>query len=46
MSKHVYLSPSMQEGNIGVGEYGTEEKRMNQSCDVVEAVLKEHGVIV
>lgn len=46
MSKHVYLSPSMQEGNIGAGDYGTEEKRMNQVCDVTEQVLKDHGVIV
>ncbi|MHB1453911.1 MAG: N-acetylmuramoyl-L-alanine amidase [Saccharofermentanales bacterium] len=46
MSKHVYLSPSMQEGNIGAGDYGTEEKRMNQVCDVTERVLKDHGVTV
>lgn len=30
----VYLSPSIQENNIGVGDYGTEEKRMNAVADV------------
>ena len=44
MSKTVYLSPSMQEENIGVGDYGTEEKRMNAVCDVVQNVLQKHGV--
>jgi len=45
MQKAVYLSPSTQEGNIGAGAYGTEKKRMNQVCDVVEAELIRHGVI-
>ncbi|MHB1453391.1 MAG: N-acetylmuramoyl-L-alanine amidase [Saccharofermentanales bacterium] len=44
MSKSVYLSPSTQEGNIGKGAYGTEEKRMNQICDVTQKVLEAHGV--
>jgi N-acetylmuramoyl-L-alanine amidase len=43
--KSVYLSPSAQENNIGIGSYGTEEYRMNQVCDVVEKELKRHGVI-
>lgn len=46
MSKIVYLSPSMQEHNVGAGSYGTEEKRMNQVADVVEKVLINHGLIV
>jgi len=46
MNKSVYLSPSMQENNIGVAGYGTEEIRMNQTADVVEKVLKRHGVTV
>lgn len=46
MSKAIYLSPSMQENNVGAGSYGTEEKRMNQVADVVERVLIDHGVKV
>jgi len=44
MSKTVYLSPSTQENNIGVGCYGTEEKVMNEVCNVVEKILKKHKV--
>lgn len=43
--KSVYLSPSAQEKNIGTGNYGTEEYRMNQVCDVVDRELKRHGVV-
>ena len=46
MIKSIYLSPSTQEKNIGVGNYGSEEKRMNQVSDVVEKVLIEHGIKV
>ncbi len=46
MNKTIYLSPSTQEKNIGVGNYGTEEKRMNQVADVTERVLKKHGLVV
>ncbi|MDO4558078.1 MAG: N-acetylmuramoyl-L-alanine amidase [Planctomycetia bacterium] len=42
----VYLSPSTQERNFGDGEYGTEERRMNEICDQVEKRLKSHGVTV
>lgn len=42
----VYLSPSTQEGNVGYGNYGTEEFRMNQVADVVEKVLIDHGITV
>jgi N-acetylmuramoyl-L-alanine amidase len=44
MSKTVYLSPSTQEKNVGACDFGTEEKRMNQICDVVEKILKQHKV--
>lgn len=46
MRKVVYLSPSMQEWNIGAGNYGTEEKRMNEVADVVQAELERHRVTV
>lgn len=41
----VYISPSSQHDNVGVGNYGTEEKRMNQIADVVETELKRCGII-
>ena len=41
--KIVYISPSLQEWNVGVGNYGTEEERMNQIADVVERQLKAMG---
>lgn len=41
--KVVYLSPSLQEWNVGIGNYGTEEERMNQITDVVERELKAMG---
>jgi N-acetylmuramoyl-L-alanine amidase len=44
--KTVYLSPSTQESNIGCGEYGTEEKRMNEVADVTQQVLERHGITV
>ena len=46
MGKSVYLSPSMQENNEGVCGYGIEEIRMNQVVDVIEKILKRHGVTV
>jgi|SRR5690554_433662 len=42
----VYLSPSTQKGNIGLGDYGTEEERMNQVADVTERILKDYGLTV
>ena len=39
----VYLSPSTQEKSFGVGDFGTEEFRMNQIADEVEKVLLEKG---
>lgn len=35
----IYLSPSTQDKSLGVGEYGTEEYRMNMIADVVERIL-------
>jgi N-acetylmuramoyl-L-alanine amidase len=29
----IYVSPSVQEHNVGLGDYGTEEKRMNEVAD-------------
>lgn len=40
---NIYLSPSTQEHNVGKGNYGTEEKRMNQLADIVEPLLKANG---
>lgn len=40
----VYISPSSQHDNVGVGNYGTEEVRMNQVADVVEKELKRVGI--
>lgn len=42
----VFLSPSVQEFNYGVGDYGTEEARMNQIADVVAYELKRNGLTV
>lgn len=42
----VYLSPSTQEANVGIGNYGTEEKRMNEITDILEDLLTAHGVTV
>lgn len=42
----VYLSPSTQQFNIGYGNYGTEEERMNQIADVVDYELKRSGLNV
>ena len=42
----VYLSPSLHEWNVGYGNYGTEEERMNQIADVVDYELKRFGLNV
>lgn len=39
----IYLSPSTQDKSFGVGDFGTEEFRMNQIADVVERKLLESG---
>lgn len=43
MTYSIYLSPSTQQRNVGIGNYGTEEKRMNQVADVVKKVLHKYG---
>ena len=45
MSKSVYLSPSLQEHNVGVCGYGTEEAMMNRVADVTQRVLEANGVV-
>lgn len=42
----VYLSPSTQEANIGKGNYGTEERRMNEIVDLMVPMLNNSGVVV
>lgn len=43
MPRRVYLSPSTQEKNLGINNYGTEEFRMNQIADKLETILLENG---
>lgn len=42
----IYISPSMQEHNVGVGNYGTEEREMNLIADLVIPILVKHGQTV
>lgn len=44
--KVIYLSPSAQEYNIGFGDYGSEEYRMNRITDILEKILIDKGYIV
>ena len=44
--KVVFLSPSTQEFNVGYGDFGTEEYRMNRIADIVEQLLKSQGYTV
>lgn len=46
MVKSIYLSPSTQENNVGIGSYGTEEAMMNRVADVTQKVLEQHLVKV
>jgi len=46
MAVSVYLSPSVQQWNVGWGNYGTEEYRMNLVADVVQAELLRNGLSV
>jgi N-acetylmuramoyl-L-alanine amidase len=41
----IYISPSKQEDNIGYGDYGTEEVRMNQIAEVVCNCLDASNII-
>lgn len=45
-SVSLYLSPSNQIRNIGFGDYRSEKERMNEVADVMEPILKAHGVVV
>lgn len=42
----VYLSPSTQENNFGVSDYGTEEARMNAAADVTAKELTRTGQFI
>lgn len=42
----VYLSPSTQDKSFGVGDFGTEEYRMNQIADEIEKRLLESGEFI
>lgn len=44
MATDVYLSPSVQDWNVGYGDFGTEEQRMNQIADVVAYELDRNGL--
>ena len=44
--KRIYLSPSTQENNQGVGNYKTEEMRCGEICNIVESVLKNYDVAI
>ncbi len=44
--KVIFLSPSTQEFNVGYGDYGTEEYRMNRIADLVETLLRDQGYTV
>ena len=44
--KVIYLSHSAHEYNIGYGDFGSEEYRMNRIADIVEKLLKEQGYTV
>lgn len=46
MQEIIYLSPSTQEANVGVLDYGTEEYRMNELTDILEIILVSQGYIV
>lgn len=43
---NIYVSPSTQDWNKGVSNYGTEEQRMNELADHVTALLKYNGFTV
>ncbi len=45
-SLKLWLSPSNQINNKGFGDYHSEKERMNEVADVVEPIVKAHGVKV
>ena len=42
----VYISPSTQERNIGVGSFGSEESQMNKIADLLMSLLAKDGRFV
>ena len=44
MSKIWYLSPSSQDANLGVGNYGSEQEQMNLLADAIIPHLDRAGV--
>ena len=44
--KVIFLSPSTQHANVGYGDFGTEEYRMNRITDIIEPLLKAKGYTV
>lgn len=45
-TRTIFLSPSVQQFNVGYGDYGTEEYRMNRITNYVENLLKQEGYTV
>ena len=41
--KHIFLSPSNQNANIGYGAYGSEKQRMTELCDILGPILERCG---
>lgn len=39
----IYISPSSQESNVGIGAYGTEEAEMNKIADALMPLLTNDG---
>ncbi len=39
----IYISPSSQESNVGIGSYGTEEEEMNKIADALMPLLATDG---
>ena len=39
----IYISPSAQEQNLGIGAFGSEEGQMNKIADVLMPLLANDG---
>lgn len=46
MAKTIFLSPSNQKFNIGMGDYGSEARRMNEIANIMETELERSGIYV
>lgn len=42
----IYIAPSTQQENVGVGDYSTEEQRMHEIADIVVPELQKYGFTV